>query len=200
MQDLTDRQQQVLSFIVTYIEKNGYPPAQREIARHLGISSNLGVMKHLDALEKKGHLRRDSHSRSIVLNNDSTAVSALPIIGTVRAGALTPAIEDIQGHFSLGQEHLRGGEFFLRVRGSSMIEAAICDGDLALVRPQPTAENREIVVAMVDGEATLKEFYREQGQIRLQPRNREMAPIIIREGTDEVTIIGKVVGIFRELL
>jgi repressor LexA len=198
MQPLTDRQQQVLGFITSYIDNNGYPPSQREIADHLGVT-NPAVMKHLDALEKKGHLRRDSSSRSIALTAPLTYTASLPIIGVVRAGQLTHAVEDIQGYLSLDREHLRGGRFFLRVKGDSMIEAAICEGDLALVRPQAVAENRDIVVAMVEGEATLKEFYREQGQIRLQPRNSSMEPIIIQDGAGEVTIVGKVVGIFRSL-
>jgi repressor LexA len=199
MQSLTDRQQQVLSFITSYIDNNGYPPSQREIAGHISVSSTLAVMKHLDALEKKGYLKRESTSRAIALTTPTTETASLPIIGTVRAGQLTPAVEDIQGYLSLDRLHLHGGRFLLRVKGDSMINAAICDGDLALVRPQPTAENRDIVVAMVEGEATLKEFHREKGQIRLQPKNPNMAPIIVKEGSAEVTIIGKVVGIFRSM-
>lgn len=199
MNPLTDRQQQVLSFVTSYIDNNGYPPSQREIANHLGISSNLGVMKHLDALEKKGYLRRDSSSRSIALTAPLNETVSLPIVGTVRAGQLTLAVEDIQGYLSIDRLHQHGGKFLLRVKGDSMINAAICDGDLALVRPQSTAENRDIVVAMVEGEATLKEFHREKGNIRLQPKNPNMAPIIIQEGSGEVTIIGKVVGIFRSM-
>lgn len=194
---LTPRQQQVLEIIRSYIDQNGYPPSQREIAARLGVSGTLPIIKHLEALEKKGVLRRDSNSRSITLTVPVNGATSLPIVGTVRAGRPSPALEDIQGHFSLDRLLLHGGTFFLRVRGESMIDAAIRDGDLALIRPQPTAENRDIVVAMVEGEATLKEFYRENGQIRLQPRNPDMAPIIIREGEGEVTIVGKVVGIFR---
>jgi repressor LexA len=124
----------------------------------------------------------------------------LPIVGVVRAGALQPAIEDIEGYFAIDRSQLKASDsFFLRVKGDSMINAAIRDGDLAMVRPQATAENRDIVVAMVNGEATLKRFYRERGQIRLQPENPNMEPIIIRPRDGEVTIIGKVVGIYREL-
>ncbi len=200
MQSLTDRQQQVLLFIRQFIRESGYPPSQRQIADHLGVSGNLGVMKHLDALERKGYLRRERASRSISLATGIAGNTvSLPVVGTVRAGNLTPAIEDIQGYYSLDRDHVHGGTFLLRVRGESMIEAAICDGDLAIVRPQPLAETRDIVVVMVDGEATLKEFHREPGQIRLQPRNPEMAPIIIPDGTAEVVIVGKVVGIVRSL-
>lgn len=199
MNCLTERQQQVLSFVCAYIDNNGYPPSQREIAAHLGISGNLAVMKHLEALEKKGYLRRDSSSRSIALTAPLTETVSLPIVGTVRAGQLTQAVEDIQGYLAVDRQQLHGGRFLLQVKGDSMIEAAICDGDLALVRPQQMAENSDIVVAMVDGEATLKQFYREDGQIRLQPRNRAMEPIIIKDGAGELTIIGRVVGLFRNM-
>ncbi len=109
--------------------------------------------------------------------------SPVPIVGTVRAGALQPAIEEIEGYFTIDRSRLPAEDaFFLRVKGDSMINAAILEGDLALVRPQPTAENRDIVVAMVEGEATLKRFYKERGRIRLQPENPNMEPIIIRAG------------------
>lgn len=198
MENLTDRQQQVLDFITGYLEKYGFPPALRDIAAHLGVNGTFGVMKHLDALERKGYVRRGSGtSRGIALAHAAPAVS-LPVVGVVRAGALQPAIEDIAGHFAVDQAHLKGATFFLRVKGDSMVDAAILDGDLALIRPQPTAANGEIVVAMIEGEATLKAFYREKGHIRLQPRNPHMEPIIVRKGK-EVTIIGKVVGIFRSI-
>jgi repressor LexA len=124
---------------------------------------------------------------------------SLPIVGTVRAGHLQPAVEDIQGYFSLDQGQVKGdGCFFLKVKGDSMIGAGIFDGDLALIRPQPVAENRDTVVAMVDGEATLKLFFREQDHIRLQPANPDMGPIIIGPDKD-VSIVGKVTGIYRQL-
>jgi len=198
MLPLTDRQEQVLQFVTSYIDNSGYPPSQREIAEHLGIS-NPGVMKHLEALEKKGFIKRDSNSRSIALTTPLTETVSLPIVGTVRAGQLTHAVEEVLGYFSINRNHQHGGRFFLKVKGDSMVEAAICDGDLALVRPQPMAEDRDIVVAMLDGEATLKEYYREAGHIRLQPRNSSMSPIIIREGDGEVSIVGKVVGLFRTM-
>ncbi len=198
MENLTDRQKQVLDFITDYLERHGFPPALRDIAAHLGINGTFGVMKHLGALEKKGYLRRGSgNSRGIALAHAFQSVS-LPIVGVVRAGALQPAIEDIEGYFSVDKPHLKGGTFFLRVKGDSMVNAAILDGDLALIRPQPTAVNGDIVVAMIEGEATLKAFYREKGRIRLQPRNPNMEPIII-EDDQEVAIIGKVVGVFRTI-
>ena len=197
METITPRQQSVLDFINGYLDRHNTPPTMQEIARHLGISGNAGVIKHLDALERKGFIRKNAGtSRGIMVNGRSQAV-ALPIAGVVRAGSLAPAIEDIDGYFSIDSGSLKGGTFFLRVKGDSMINAAILEGDLALVRPQPSAENRDIVVAMVDGEATLKRFFREPGSIRLQPENPRLEPIIIREGTANVSIIGKVVGIFR---
>ncbi|WP_298432020.1 transcriptional repressor LexA [Geobacter sp.] len=200
MEELTPRQKEVLDFLETYTARHGYPPTMREIAAHLRINGTLGVMKHLAALEKKGYIRRaPGNSRGISLVTRAARSASLPVVGVVRAGMLQPAIEDIEGYLAIDQAQLKGGKFFLRVKGDSMVNAAILDGDLALIRPQPTAENNDIVVAMVDGEATLKAFYRERGQIRLQPRNPNMEPIIIREGEGEVTIVGKVVGIFRTL-
>lgn len=199
---LTQRQKQVLQFITSFSGDNGYAPSQREIARHLNVSGTLPVMKHLGALERKGYIRRDHVNRGITLAV-KTPVSrsvSLPIVGTVRAGHLAPAIEDIQGYFSVDPMAVKGHDcFFLKVSGESMINAGIFDGDLALVRPQPTADNRDTVVAMVDGEVTLKYFYREQDHIRLQPANPNMGPIIIRPEDGEVSIVGKVIGVYRRM-
>lgn len=198
--ELSPRQQEVLAFINDYLTTHGYPPTIRDIASHLKVSGTLGVMKHLEALERKGYLRRESgSSRGIALVGRAQNAASLPVVGVVRAGLPQPAIEDIEDYFAIDQSMVKGGTFFLRVKGDSMINAAIMEGDLALVRPQDTAENREIVVAMVDGEATLKRFYRERDHIRLQPENPNMNPIIIREGGGEVRIVGKVVGIYRPM-
>lgn len=202
MEQLTPRQQRVLDYITVCMETRGYPPTLREIAGHLGINGTLGVMKHLEALARKGFIRREpGDSRGITLARPTMAAAvSLPIVGVVRAGLPQPAREEIEGYFAVGRDHVRsGGAFFLRVRGDSMINAAILEGDLALIRPQATAENRDIVVAMVDGEATLKRFYREKGHIRLQPENPNLPAIIVRDGEGEVNIIGKVIGIFRPL-
>lgn len=197
---LTLRQQQVLEFITSYLDNNGYPPTLREICAHLGVSGSLPATKHLNALEKKGYIKRDSVSRGIGLTAPLSSSVSLPIVGTVRAGQLSPAIEDIQGYFSVDHQAVKGsGCFFLRVRGDSMINAGILDGDLAMIRPQATAANRDTVVAMVAGEATLKWFYREADHIRLQPANPNMEPIIIRPGDGDVTIVGKVIGVYRQL-
>ncbi|BCS51856.1 transcriptional repressor LexA [Geobacter sp. SVR] len=196
---LTERQQKVLDFITRFTQTHGYSPTVRDIAAHLGVSSPSGVNRHLEALEKKGWLKKTGASRGIVLTSHGGQSVPLPIVGTVRAGHLQPAIEDIQGFFTVDQRQVKGdGCFFLRVKGDSMIGAGIFDGDLALVRPQPVAENRDTVVVMVDGEATLKWFHREPNRIRLQPANPNMEPIYV--GPDKnVSIVGKVVGIYRQL-
>jgi repressor LexA len=198
--ELTQRQRQVLQFVTTFADSNGYPPSQREIAGHLKVSGTLPVMKHLAALERKGYIKRGNVNRGITLATPNSRSASLPIVGTVRAGQLSTAIEDIQGYFSVDQMAIKGADcFFLRISGNSMIEAGILDGDLALVRPQTTAENKDIAVAMLDGEATVKWFYREQDHIRLQPANRDMEPIIIRPEDGELAIIGKVIGVYRQL-
>lgn len=195
----TARQKQVLDYIQSHIDNDGYPPTIREICAHLGVSGTVSATRHLDALEKKGYIKRDSGSRGIALTTPTTDSASLPIAGTVRAGALTPALEDITGYISVDRAFLHGGKFFLRVQGDSMINASICDKDLVLVRPQPSADNQDIVVAMVEGEATLKRFFREKGAIRLQPENPDMAAIIIPDGPNDVAIIGRVVGVYRDL-
>jgi repressor LexA len=200
MRELTPRQQQVLDFITAHVDNNGYPPSQREIAAHLQVSGTLPVSKHLIALEKKGYLKRDAVNRGIALTTSLSRSISLPIVGIVRAGYLSPAIEDIQGYFSVDHLAVKGRDcFFLRVSGDSMIGAGIFDGDLALVRPQPVAVNKDTVVAMVDGEATLKWFYKERDHIRLQPANPNMKAIIVRPEDGDVSIIGKVIGVYRRL-
>jgi len=200
IKELTPRQRQVLQFITTFSDSCGYPPSQREIAGHLKVSGTLPVMKHLDALERKGYLKREHVNRGISLTVPNSRPVSLPIIGTVRAGHLSTAIEDIQGYFSVDQMAVKGADcFFLKVSGDSMINAGILDGDLALVRPQQTANNKDTVVAMVDGEVTLKWFYKEHDHIRLQPANPDMNPILIYPEDGEVTIVGRVIGVYRNL-
>lgn len=198
MDGLTPRQQQVLDFITYHIAEQGYPPTLREISRHLGTSGTVSALKHLEALERKGHIRKSAgSSRTIVLANASLSVS-LPIVGTVRAGLPQLAYEEIEGYYLVDRAQLHGGTFFLRVKGNSMIGAGILEGDLALIRPQAMAENGDIIVAMVNSEATLKRFYRDRDHIRLQPANPDMEPILIHPG-EEVSILGKVVKIVRDL-
>lgn len=202
MSPLTDRQQQVYAFLTAYLAANGYPPTLQEIAQHLHISGNLGVLRHLKALERAGLIMRSpgsSRSITLIARMESDAV-VLPLIGTVRAGLPQLAMEEIVAHIAVDRSLVKGNDaFLLRVKGDSMIEAHIVDGDLAVVRPQSTAENGEIVVALIDGEATLKRFFREGHCIRLQPENASMEPMIIAADTQDVTIIGKVTGLCRTL-
>ena len=199
MDELTPRQLQVLEFITAYLDSHGYPPTLREISREIGTSGTVSALHHLEALERKGHLQRSGHARGIHLRREPPPdLVQLPIVGVVRAGLPALAFEEIEGYYPLERMQLRGGAFFLRVRGDSMVNDAILEGDLALVRPQATAENGDLVVAMVEGEATLKRFYRERDGIRLQPRNPNMEPILVPSGA-EITIIGKVIKIVRDI-
>jgi repressor LexA len=217
MFELTNRQRDVYEFLISFSKQHGYPPTMQEIAEHLGVTGNVGVIKHLNALEKKGYITRiagssrgirvtpkathypETQERLFTGSDDELSVF-LPIVGTVRAGMPQPPVEDIQEYYSIDRNVARsGGTFFLKVKGDSMINASISEGDLALIRPQEEAQHRDIVVALVDGEATLKRFFREKDHIRLQPENPNMAPIIIREGEKDVSIVGKVVGIYRSL-
>ncbi len=200
MSKLTSRQQQTYDFICDYLDSHGYAPTLKEIAGHLKISGNLGVLRHLDALEKKGYLQRTTgQSRGIVISARSVS-KTLPIVGSVAAGPLSEALEHIEGYLSIDQSLVSGSNsFLLRIRGDSMIDAQIADGDLAVIRPQPVAENGDIVVAMLDGEATLKRFFREAGQIRLQPENSRLQPIILSAADGDVAVIGKVTAVIRVL-
>jgi repressor LexA len=205
MKNITQRQQQVLEFITNYLDDHGYPPTLREIAQQLGVSGNISVISHLEALEKKGYIKRESgSSRGIALSGRSSAFAkpgspvSLPVVGTVRAGQPEPAIEDIQEYLIVDPSWVKSeGCFLLRVKGDSMVEAGIFDRDIGLVRPQRTAENGDVVVAMIDGEATLKRFYREADHIRLQPENSTLEPIIIREGDAEAVIVGRLLKTIR---
>lgn len=214
MEPLSPRQKDVLDFLREFLDSNGYPPTLREIARHLDISGTVAVVRHLEALEKKGWIRRQPGAfRSISLVAEKAVLYpldeegifaadqlpvSLPIVGTVRAG--TPEIprEDIEGYLSLDRSIVAsGGSFFLRIKGDSMKNAGMLPGDLVLIRPQPTADNGDVVVALVDGEATVKRFFREEGMIRLQPENELLEPILIAADSADLTVIGKVVSLFR---
>ena len=202
MENLTQRQKQILNFISLYIEEHGTPPTLREISGHIDVRGTATALHHLEAIEKKGYLRRrEGSSRGIVLTGKagrSEVLVSIPIVGTVSAGLPQPAVESIEGYCTISTEWVKGdGCFFLKVRGDSMIEAHILDGDLALIRPQPTAENGEIVVALIDDAATLKRFYHEGDHIRLQPENRRMKPILIRESDAETVIVGKLLKTIR---
>lgn len=201
MEPLTQRQQQVLELISEHIERHGFPPSHRELMLSLGVRSQLGILKHIRALERKGHLVcRQGSSRGITLANRPPRPTMLPVIGSVRAGRPEEAIENILGYCAADPAWTRGADcFYLRVTGESMIEAGIQDGDLALVRSQSTAENGEIVVALIEGEATLKRFYREEGRIRLQPANAALQPIIVEgDRMAGASIIGKLLKTIRD--
>ncbi len=201
MNDLTERQRETLDYLIAYLEEHDCPPTLQEIAGRLGVSGNLGVMKHLQALEHKGYLQRRQGARGIVLTSRAGRrhAVAVPIVGVVRAGLPSLAVEAIEDYCATDPSWLKGeGCFYLRVRGESMIDAHIVDGDLALIRPQATAENGEIVVALLDGEATLKRFFREpDGRIRLQAENPQFAPIVIAGGEAETVLVGKLLRTVR---
>lgn len=201
MDDLTSRQRETLDCIAAYLALYDCPPTLQEIARRLKVTGNLGVMRHLRALERKGYLQRRPGARGIVLTARAGSGRAVPIpvVGAVRAGVPTLAVESIDGYCATDPSWLKGeGCFYLTVQGESMIGAHICDGDLALIRPQQTAGNGEIVVALIDGEATLKRFFRERDEsIRLQAENPAYAPIVIAAGEAETVIIGKLLRTVR---
>lgn len=202
MSQLTARQQQVYDFLAEYISARGYPPTLQEIAQHLHVSGNLGVLRHLKALERKGMITRSpGSSRSIALVGRARSDSVtLPLVGTVRAGLPQLADEEIEAYLTVDSSLVKDKDsFLLRVMGDSMIEAHIMPGDLIVVRPQSAAENGEIVVALIDGEATLKRFYREREEIRLKPENSAMKALIYRADDTEVQILGKVTGLCRSL-
>lgn len=201
MQTLTSRQQQVYTFIKSYVESNGCPPTLREISSHIGTAGTATAISHVDALERKGYLcRREGSSRGIILPQAIPATVSLPVVGRIRAGLLQPAIEDVTGHINLDSALVRGeGCYFLKVEGDSMVGRGILSGDNVLIRPQQVADNGEIVAVMVDGEATLKQFFRESDRILLQPANPDYEPIVICPGQGEVTIVGKMVGLFRSV-
>lgn len=195
--ELTSREVQILEYIKKHIREKGYPPAVREIGRAVGLSSTSTVHAYLRRLEQKGCLRRDpTLPRALVVAEEAEEqLVSVPLLGRVAAGVPVMAEENWEDVLQLPTSFLGSGEFFaLRVRGDSMVEAGILEGDVVVVRRQPTAENGDIVVALVEGEATVKRFYRENGSVRLQPENSRMEPII----TDKVEILGKVVTLLRK--
>jgi len=201
---LTLKQQRVLDFIKKHIHDSGYPPTVREIAERLGLAGPNSAKKFLDILERKGFLRRKAGiSRAIELLDVEKKVFTrmVPIVGTVRAGVPVLAVQQIEGRIAVDAALARTDDmFFLRVRGDSMIDAHILDGDLALIRPQSRVEQGEIAAVLVGDEATIKYFFKEQHAIRLQPANAAMKPLrIAAGGKDTVRIIGKVAGIVRRM-
>ncbi len=203
--ELTRRQKEVLDFLKNFVMGRGFPPTLREIASHLGVKGPRGPQKALRILERKGYLRRvpgGSRAMEIIggFPGQAGEVLSVPIVGRVRAGEPILAVENVEGYIRLDRSLLSSENvFLLRVQGDSMVEAHIQDGDFALVKPQSSAENGEIVVALIEDEATIKRIFKKRNLIRLEPANPAMEPIVVRKGEKRVKIVGKVVGIFRKL-
>ncbi len=197
---ITTKQKEILEYIKSEIMNKGYPPAVREICAAVKLKSTSSVHSHLETLEKNGYIRRDpTKPRAIEIVDDSFNLTRremvnIPIIGTVTAGIPILAVENIEGYFPLLAEDTPSGEnFMLHVKGESMINRGIYDGDQILVHKQETADNGDMIVALLGDSVTVKTFYKEKDYIRLQPENDTMKPILV----DNVTILGKVVGLFR---
>lgn len=197
---ITAKQKEILEFIKSEILKKGYPPAVREICEAVNLKSTSSVHSHLETLEKNGYIRRDpTKPRAIEIMDDSFQMvrhemTSLPIIGTVAAGLPILAEQNIEGYFPIPTDMVPKGEsFVLHVKGDSMINAGIFNGDSIFVTACNTASNGDTVVALVDDSATVKTYYKEDGHYRLQPENDNMEPIIL----DNVEILGKVYGVFR---
>ena len=210
--DLNKRERAILSFIEKQINAYGYPPSVREIGKAVGLSSTATVHGYLAKLEKKGYIRKESQkgrTLRLIKNEGHTEKKQepkdfyngrelvdVPVIGKITAGAPILAVENVTDTFPIPIDFVGNSEsFMLTVRGESMIEAGILDGDYILVKKQSTANNGEIVVALIEDEATVKTFYKEKDHIRLQPENSTMDPIIV----PNCEILGKVAGVFRKM-
>ena len=203
--ELTGRQQEIWAFLVDYVDRHGYPPTVREIGEAVGLASPSTVHAHLANLERGGYLRRDpTKPRALELTGREKAVAPaaelakLPLVGQIAAGGPLLAEQNVEEY--LGVPETLRGDFLLRVKGDSMVEAGILDGDIVVVRRQQDARNGEIVVALAGDdesvdEATVKTFYRESGRVRLQPENSALEPIYAAH----VQILGVVTGVFRQL-
>lgn len=197
MRAAQQNQEKILDFIKKEIEQKGYPPSVREICAAVGLKSTSTVHAHLNHLEEQGLIRRDSTKpRALeVLDGTQSRGRSVPLVGKVTAGLPILAIENIEEYLTLPQSMVGRDELFcLRVQGESMIDVGIFDGDIIVVRQQENAENGEIVVAMIEDEATVKRIYYEKTRVRLQPENQYMEPIY----ADTVQILGKVVALFRQ--
>ncbi|SES69908.1 SOS-response transcriptional repressor, LexA [Natronincola peptidivorans] len=206
-EDLSNKQMEILKYMKKEINAKGYPPSVREICQAVELKSTSTVHGHLNKLEEKGYIRKDpTKPRAIeILDNDSTydfrlnkEMISIPIIGKVTAGEPILAVENIEETFPLPADfvnHNNKDVFILSIKGDSMIEAGILNDDYVIVRQQTHASNGDIVVALLDEEATVKRFYREFDHIRLQPENKFMEPILVKD----IAILGKVVGVFRKI-
>lgn len=204
--DLTVKQKQILDFIKSITEERGYPPSIREIGDAVGLSSTSTVHGYLKRLEAKGAIKRDpTKPRAMEViygepsddeNISKVELANIPVLGRVAAGQPILAQENIEEYFPLPLDFIQNSEaFMLRVKGDSMYEAGILDNDYIVVRKQETAQNGDIVVALIDDDATVKRFYKEEDHIRLQPENPFMEPIIVKD----VKILGKVIAVLRRL-
>ncbi|MGN0312882.1 MAG: transcriptional repressor LexA [Lachnospiraceae bacterium] len=199
---ITSKQQEILEYIKSEILSKGYPPSVREICEAVNLKSTSSVHSHLESLEKKGYIRRDlAKPRAIEIMDDNfnltrREVVNVPIVGQVAAGSPILAVENVENYFPVPTEYMPNKQsFMLKVKGESMINVGIFDGDQILVEETNTARNGDIVVALIDDSATVKTFYKEDGYIRLQPENDTMEPIIV----EDCQILGKVFGVFRFL-
>ena len=201
---ITSKQREILDYMKQHIINKGYPPAVREICEAVHLKSTSSVHAHRETLEKNGYIRRDpTKPRAIEIMDDEfnsyrTEVVSIPEVGQVAAGLPILAIENIESYFPFPAQMIPAGKelFILNVKGNSMINAGIFNGDKLVVQKQSTAENGDYVVALVDDSATVKTFYKEDGYYRLQPENDNMEPIIV----DHVEIVGKVISLFRPRL
>ncbi len=210
--ELTERQKEILKFIKEFVRENGFPPTLREIGKSFEISSTFGVKRHLDALEKKGHVRIESNASrgiAIVQQEGEMDIAAstrddfftkIPIVGRVAAGSPILAMENIEGSVIIDPSFIKKAEdaFALRVRGDSMINAGIFEGDVVIVSPNQKGKNGDIIVAMLDDEVTVKRLDKKNNNIRLLPENEDFHPIQITE-KNRFSIIGKVKGVVRWL-
>lgn len=197
---ITSKQQEILDYMKQVIIDRGYPPSVREIGEAVKLKSTSSVFSHLERLELNGYIRRDpSKPRAIEICDDSfqavrTETASIPIVGTVAAGQPILAEQNIENYFPIPLDRVpRGDAFILKVKGESMINIGIMNGDCVLVESCNEAKNGDLVVALIDDSATVKTFYKENGHIRLQPENDTMDPIIV----DDCTILGKVFGVYR---
>ena len=197
---ISKKQQEILDYIKSEILNKGYPPAVREICEAVDLRSTSSVHAHLETLEKNGYIRRDpTKPRAIEIIDDSFNLTRrelvnVPIIGSVAAGQPLLAVESVESYFPIPSEYMPNEEtFMLNVKGDSMINIGIYNGDKVLVQKQSTANNGDVVVALVEDSATVKTFYKEDGHYRLQPENDYMDPIIV----EKVEILGKVIGLFK---
>lgn len=202
-----DKQQKILDFVNRQVAEKGYPPSVREICKAVGFKSTSTVHAYIKKLEEEGLIQKDATKpRALkILDSSSSSLEGylsdreienVPIVGKITAGQPILAVENIEETFPVPVEYLHNSTvFMLRVRGDSMMDAGILDGDYILVKQQNTASNGDIVAALIGDEATVKTFYKENGQIRLQPENPSYDPIIVK---DDLTILGKVIGLFRK--